>query len=69
MSYRRFILIAFAAFMAYMLFIAVGMNTPSSASTIWPLVVGLLVILMLPEKRLGGKMIVDLVKSIKGGGD
>lgn len=66
MTYRRVILVLFAFFMAFMLFTAITMDTPTSASAVWPLVAGLLIILMLPEKRLGGKMIVDLVTAVKG---
>ena len=69
MSYRRIALITFAGFMGYLLFTVIKMDTPTSAGAVWPLVVGLLIILMLPEKRLGGQMIVDLVKALKRGSD
>jgi len=66
MSYRRLVLTCFAAFLGFLLYTTLKMDTPTSASATWPLVVGILVILMLPEKRLGGKMIVDLVKALRG---
>lgn len=66
MTYRRVILSGFAAFMGYLLFMILRMDTPTSSGAVWPLVVGILVILMLPEKRLGGQMIVDLVSALKG---
>lgn len=66
MTYRRVVLVLFAAFMAFMLYMVLSTDTPTSTGTTWPLVVGILVILMLPEKRLSGKMIVDLVQALKG---
>jgi len=67
MTYRRLVLIAFAGFIGYLLLTVIQMDTPTSTGAVWPLVACLLVILMLPEKRLGGKMIVDLVAAAKGG--
>jgi len=66
MTYRRAMLAAFAVFMGYLLFMVLSMDTPTSGGAVWPLVIGVLVILMLPEKRLSGKMIVDLLRALKG---
>lgn len=66
MSYRRFILIVFAAFFGYLLWVSLQVNT-DSAST-WPLVFGMLVTLMLPEKRFQAETFVGLVEALKGGG-
>lgn len=69
MNYRRFILACYACFMGFLLYMTLKMDTPTASSATWPLVVGILIILMLPEKRLGGKMVVNLVKALKGKSD
>jgi len=66
MSYRRIVLIIFACFIGYLLYAVVMMDTSTSGGAIWPLMTGLLVILMLPEKRLGGEKIIELLKAMKG---
>ncbi len=66
MSYRRVLLGLFAVFFGYMLWLALHMETPAAASALWPLIVGILVVLMIPEKRLGGEMFVRLIEAFKG---
>lgn len=66
MSYRRFVLIAFAGFVAFLLWTALGLDTSTGAGAMWPLVFALLVILMLPEDRLQGDTLVKLIAALKG---
>ena len=66
MSYRRLILFAVIVFLSYLLWYAIQLNTSTSISAVWPLIFGLLVTLMLPEKRLGGDLFVKMITALKG---
>jgi ABC-type multidrug transport system permease subunit len=65
-SYRRILLALFAGFFAYLLWEALHLETATGQGAIWPLVVAILVVLMLPEKRLQGDAFVRVVEALKG---
>lgn len=65
-SYRRIILGGVVIFLSYLLWYAIQLNTATSISAVWPLIFGLLITLMLPEKRLKGDLFVKLVTALKG---
>lgn len=66
MSYRRILLACVVAVFSYMLWVALHLDSITGAGAVWPLVVAILVVLMLPEKRLQGDMFVRLVEAWKG---
>lgn len=66
MSYRRVLLAGFAGFFAYMLWTVLRLDTATGTAAVWPLVFAILIILMLPEKRLQGDMFVRLIEALKG---
>ena len=66
MSWRRLILAAVVGFIAYLLWLVINTSTETSISAVWPLCFTLLIVLMLPEKRLKGDLFVSMVKALKG---
>ena len=66
MSYRRFFLALASTFIGFLLWLAIDKDTATSGSAIWPLVFAFVIILMLPEQRLGGELFVRMVEAWKG---
>lgn len=66
MTYRRAFLAIAAVFIGYLLWLVIVKDSAVAMAAVWPLIVAFIVILMLPEKRLGGELFVRVMEAWKG---
>ncbi len=64
--YRRGLLTATLSFFGWMLYFVLHTANTAAAAAVWPLIMAMLVVLMLPEQRLDAAMLVEVINSLKG---
>jgi len=66
LSYRRIFLAIAVIFIGYLLWLIIDKDSAVSIGAVWPLVFAFVIILMLPERRLGGDLFVRMIEAMKG---